>query len=131
MFYFLQKLPVTPLKNYPDFPSLKSKFSDRPQQVFYKSFSPRFWKMGCKCHDIAKSAGSQANNKSPKHDSMTTEFCKNFYQKTNLKDFRLGIKKVLEKSQIRWRHMLVPQPPFWKLIFGNSSQKLHIVDAGL
>ena len=28
---------------------------------------------------------------------MTAGFFKNFYQKTNLKDFRLGIKKVLEK----------------------------------
>ena len=42
---------------------------------------------------------------------MTAEFCKNFYQKTYLNDFRLGIlgnNKVLEKSQIGWRYMLVP-----------------------
>ena len=42
---------------------------------------------------------------------MTAEFCKNFYQKTYLNDFRLGIlgnSKVLEKTQIGWRHMLVP-----------------------
>ena len=56
--------------------------------------------MRCKCHDIAKSAGSQTNNKSSKYDSMAAEFFKTFYQKTNLKDFRLGTKKVLEKSQI-------------------------------
>ena len=30
------------------------------------------------------------------------------YQKTNLKEFRIGIKKVLEKSQNGWRQMLVP-----------------------
>ena len=59
-------------------------------------------------------AGSQINNKSSKHDSMTAEFCKNFYQKTYLNDFRLGIlgnKKVLEKFQIGWREMLVPSLP--------------------
>ena len=70
--------------------------------------------MGWKCHDIAKSAGSKGNNKSSKHDSMTAEFCKKIYQKTYLSDFRLGIlvnKKVLEKSQIRWRQMLVPRLP--------------------
>ena len=41
---------------------------------------------------------------------MTAEFYRNFYQKTYLDNFRLGIlgnKKVLEKFQIRWRHMLV------------------------
>ena len=59
--------------------------------------------MGCKCHDIAKSAGSQTNSKSWKHDSMTAEFCKNFYQKIYLNNFRLeilGNKKVLEKFNI-------------------------------
>ena len=76
--------------------------------------------MECKCHDIAKSAGSQTNNKSPKHDSMTPEFCKIIYQKTYLNNLRLGIlgnKKVSEKSQIEWRQMLVPSLPsrnnFW------------------
>ena len=67
--------------------------------------------MRCKCHDIAKSAGSQATNKSSKCDCITAEFFKNFYQKTNLTDFKLGIKKVLEKSQIGWRQMLVPSLP--------------------
>ena len=47
--------------------------------------------MGCKCHDIAKSAGSQTSSKSSKYDSMTLEFCKNIYQKIYLNDFRLGI----------------------------------------
>ena len=47
--------------------------------------------MECKCHDIAKSAGSQTNNKSSKHDSMTPEFCKIIYQKTYLNNLRLGI----------------------------------------
>ena len=59
-------------------------------------------------------SGSQINNKSSKHDSMTAEFCKNFYQKTNLNDFRLGIlgnKKVLKKFQIGWREMLVASLP--------------------
>ena len=41
--------------------------------------------MGCKCHDIAKSVGSQTNNKSSKHDSMTPEHCENIYQKTYLR----------------------------------------------
>ena len=36
--------------------------------------------MGCKCHDIAKSAGSQVS-KSLKHDSMTAEFCKRHLSK--------------------------------------------------
>ena len=70
--------------------------------------------MGWKCHDIAKSAGSQNNSKSSKQDGMTAEFYKNLYQKTYLKDLRLGIlanKKVLEKSQIGWRQMLVPSLP--------------------
>ena len=49
--------------------------------------------MGCKCYNIARSAGSQTNNISPKHDSMTAEFCKNLYHKTYLNDFRLGIRK--------------------------------------
>ena len=56
--------------------------------------------MGCKYHDIVKSAGSQTNNKSSKLDSMAAEFCKNAYQKTSLNNFRLeilGNKKVLEK----------------------------------
>ena len=42
---------------------------------------------------------------------MIAEFWKNFYQKTYLNDFRLGIlgnKKVLEKCQIGWRQILVP-----------------------
>ena len=42
---------------------------------------------------------------------MTADFCKNFYRKTYLNDFKLwilGNKKVLEKSQIGWRQMLVP-----------------------
>ena len=40
---------------------------------------------------------------------MTAEFWKkNIYQKTNLKGMRLGIKKVLGKSEIGWRQMLVP-----------------------
>ena len=30
------------------------------------------------------------------------------YPKTNLKEFRIGIKKVLEKSRNGWRQMLVP-----------------------
>ena len=47
--------------------------------------------MGCKCHDITKSADSQTNNKFSKHDSKAQEFCKNIYQKTYLNDFRLGI----------------------------------------
>ena len=42
---------------------------------------------------------------------MTAEFRKNLYQKTNLKDLRLGIKKVLEKSQIGWRQMILPSLP--------------------
>ena len=56
--------------------------------------------MGYKCHDTAKSGDSQKNSKSSKHDSMAAEFCKNFYQKTHLNDFKLGIlgnKKLLEK----------------------------------
>ena len=68
--------------------------------------------MGCKCHDIATSAGSQTNYKSSKHDSMTAEFCKNFYQKTYLNDFRLGIlgnKKV--KFQTGWIQMVAPSLP--------------------
>ena len=54
------------------------------------------------------------NNKSSKHDSMIAEFCKNFFKKTCLNNFRiriLGNKKVLEKSQIGWRQMLLPSLP--------------------
>ena len=70
--------------------------------------------MRCKYHDIVKSAASQTNSKSSKYDSMTAEFCKNIYQKTfiiYLNNFRLeilGNKKVLKKSQIGWRQILVP-----------------------
>ena len=67
--------------------------------------------MRSKYYDIVKSAASQTNNKSSKYDSMTAEFCKNIYQKTYLNNFRLeilGNKKVLKKSQIRWRQILVP-----------------------
>ena len=109
MFYFLQKLPVPPA-----FSSLKSKIFWSATNFFYENFPPPFQKMGCKCYDIAKPAGFQTNNKSSKYDSMTAEFCKNFYQKTYLKDFQLrvlGNKKVLEKSQIGWRQMLVPSLP--------------------
>ena len=69
MFYFLRKLSV-PHFNPPS-PLWNQIFSDLPQQYFYENFLPRFWMMGCKCHDIANSAGSQTNNKSSKHDSMT------------------------------------------------------------
>ena len=31
--------------------------------------------MGCKCHDIAKSAGCQTNSKSSKHIGLTPDFC--------------------------------------------------------
>ena len=70
--------------------------------------------MGCKCHDIAKSAGSKTSSKSSKYDSMTPEFCKDIYQKIYLNDFRLGVlgnKKVSEKIAIRLRQMLVPTVP--------------------
>ena len=67
--------------------------------------------MECKCHDIAKSASSQTNNKSSKHDSMTAEFWKNVYQ-TFIRLGILGSKKVLKKSQIGWRQILVPSLPF-------------------
>ena len=56
-------------------------------RFFTKIFLPHFGR----CHDNAKSAGSQTNSKSSKHDSMTPEFCKNIYQKIYLSDFRLGI----------------------------------------
>ena len=71
--------------------------------------------MGCKCHDFAKSAGSQTNNKSSKHGSMTAEFYKYIYQKSYLNDFKLSIlgnKKVLEKYQIAWGQMQVSSLPF-------------------
>ena len=53
---------------------------------------------------------------------MSAEFCKrptlnlyqNLYQKTYFNDFKLGIlgnKKILEKSQIGWRQMLVNSLP--------------------
>ena len=42
--------------------------------------------MGCKFHDIGKAAGSQTNNISSKHKSMTSKFCKNIYQKIYLDD---------------------------------------------
>ena len=57
--------------------------------------------MGCKCYDIAKSAGFQTNNKSSKHDSMTPEFCKNIYQKTYANDFRLGILGSKSKKNLK------------------------------
>ena len=75
--------------------------------AYYKLFlslnPPPFWKIGCEYYYIAKLAGSQKNNKSSKHDSITLEFCKKVCQRTYLNDFRLGIlgkKKLLEKSQI-------------------------------
>ena len=87
--------------------------------------------MGCKCHDIAKSVGSQTNKKSSKHGSMIPEFCKNIYQKIYHKDFRIGIlgnKKVKEN----WVETdASAQSPFDKYFFGNISQKLHIADVGL
>ena len=39
---------------------------------------------------------------------MTAEFCENLYQKNDFRLRLLGNKKVLEKPQIGWRHMLVP-----------------------
>ena len=110
-------------------PSLKSKFSEPPQDFLVKFSSlPHFGRRGA-CHDITKSADSQTNNKSSGNDSMTAEFYKNVYQKTYLpKDFRLritGNKKVLEKSQIGWRQMLVPSLPSRNKVLVNNSQKLH------
>ena len=61
---------------------------------------------------VPKSAGSQKNNKSSDNDSMTAEYYKNVYQKASFTNYFkltiLGNKKVLEKSQIVWRQMLVP-----------------------
>ena len=68
-----------------------------PKQIYYENFPLPFWKIRCKCHDMAKSAGFQTNNKSSKQDRMTREFCKNIYQKTYLNEFRLGI---LEKKKV-------------------------------
>ena len=62
-----------------------------PQQICDENFPLPSWKMGCKCHDISKSAGSQTNSKSSKHDKVTPEFCKNIDEKIYLNDFRLGI----------------------------------------
>ena len=79
-----------------------------------KLFSPHFGRRGA-CHDVTKSAGSQTNNKSSDNDNMTVEFYKKVYQKTYLpNNFRLrilGNKKLLEKSQIGWRQILVPSIP--------------------
>ena len=82
-------------------------------KFFRKSFFP-ILEDGMEMSWYHQSAGSKSNNKSSKHDRMTAEFCKKNYQKTYLSDFRLGIlvnKKVLEKSRIGWRQMLVPRLP--------------------
>ena len=68
--------------------------------------------MGCKCHGIAKSPGSQTNNKSSKHD-MTPEFCKNIKRPISTPSDlgSQGTTKYKKKSQIGWRQMLVPSLP--------------------
>ena len=80
MFYFIQKLPVTPLKiNLPS-PIWNWNFLTCHNNFLLKFSSPNL-EMGCKYHDIAKSAGSQTNNKSSKHDSMTPRILQNHLSK--------------------------------------------------
>ena len=86
--------------------------------------------MGCKCHDIAKSACSQTNSKSSKHSSMTPEFCKNILSQW-LQTWDLRKHKSIRKIS-NWVEIDVStKSPFSKLFFGNSSQKLHMEDEGL
>ena len=86
-------------------------FLTHHNRIFTNISLPPFWKTGCTCHEITKSAVSETNNKSSDHGGITAEVYNNVYQKTYLNDFRLRIledKKVLEKSQIWCRQMLVP-----------------------
>ena len=88
--------------------------------------------MGCKCHDIAKSAGSQTNNKSSKHDSMTPNPS---LQKHLSKDLsqRLQTWDLRKQENIRKISNWVGTDASAQslFVFGNSSQKLHIKDVRL
>ena len=62
MLYFIQKLPVFPLK-INCLPLFEIKiFWPATTDILLKDSPPVFWKIGCKCYDIAKSAGSQTIN---------------------------------------------------------------------
>ena len=99
MFYFLQKLSVPPFKKLTPFPLFELKnFLTCRNRFFTKMFFPNFGRWGCKCHDIVKSAGCQTNNISSKHDNIIAEFCKNFYQRTNLKN--LGSRKYQKNLKL-------------------------------
>ena len=63
---------------------------------------------------MTKSVGSKTNNKPSDNHSMTAKFYKNDYQNLSPKQLQtedLKKKKVFKKSQIGWRHTLVPILP--------------------
>ena len=63
------------------------------------------------CHDITNSADSQINKSFSGNDCMTAEFYKNVYQANNFRLEILGNKRVLGKTQISWRQILVSSCP--------------------
>ena len=108
-FLFSPKIPCNPPHNTTP---LWNQFLTIHCRFFTKFFLPLVWMTGCMPWHCHISWLPKRNNKSSDNDSRTAEFYKNVYQKTYLpNDFRLrilGNNKVLEKSQIRWRQMLVP-----------------------
>ena len=121
IFYFLWILPALPLWILPAPHPIKQPFFEI--KIFWptttafllKVSSPQFKRQG---HMLWHYQISWLSNK------VYQKFIY-VYQKTYLKDFRLriiGNKKVLGKSHNRNS----AQSLFYKYIFGNSSQKLHI-----
>ena len=101
MFYFLRKLPVPLFKKLIRLLLFEIKNFLTYHKIFYYNVHPPFWKMGYKCHDIAKSAGSQTNNKSSKHNSMTAEFCKNLSKLSKDLSKRLQTWDLRKRESIR------------------------------
>ena len=124
-FLFFPKIPCTLFKNLRR-PTIQPLFEIKTfwptTRLFTKSSS--FWKTLCMPWHTNQLAPKKIKWSSD-DDRMTAEFYKNVYQRTYLpNNFRLRIlrnKKVLEKSHIGWRQMLVPRL-FSRI---NSSQKFR------
>ena len=106
MFYFLRTLSVPHFKILTRLPLFEIKyFLTCHNSIFTKIFFPDFGRWDANVMTLPNQlALKQITNLQNTTAWLHAEFCKNFYQKASLKDFRLDIKKVLEKSQIGWRY---------------------------
>ena len=102
-FLFSLKTPSNPFKKLTASiiePLFKIKIVWPTTRFFTKSFltpTPNHFGRSGTCHDITKSAGSQANNKPSYSDSMTAKFYKNVYKDLSPKQLRTEDLRKQEK----------------------------------